>query len=152
MIFIQKAIKRHLTVHITEVGDPMFNHTRENQKGFTLIEMMIVISLISILATIAMPNFQKSVIRAKETSLRRSLFVLRDVIDQYYADHGKYPDSLAALAQEKYIRDVPKDPFTFSESTWILIPPEGEDVEGGIYDVHSGSNLVSLEGDPYNEW
>ncbi|MBU0993996.1 MAG: type II secretion system GspH family protein [Proteobacteria bacterium] len=130
----------------------MANRTGRNQKGFTLIEMMIVISLIGILATMAMPNFQKSVIGARETSLRRSLFVLRDVIDQYYADHGKYPDSLEVLAQEKYIREVPKDPFTFSASTWILIPPEGEDVEGGIYDIHSGANLVSLEGVPYNEW
>jgi general secretion pathway protein G len=114
--------------------------------------MMIVISLIGILATMSIPNFQKAVIRARETSLLRTLFVVRDVIDQYYSDHGKYPDSLSALAEEKYIRSLPKDPFTSSDTTWVLIPPDGEGVEGAVFDIHSGSNLVSLDGVPYNEW
>jgi len=124
---------------------------RQKHGGYTLIELMIVLSIIGILASIAQPNFQKSIIRAKETSLRRSLFVLRDVIDQYYADHGKYPSSLDELVEKKYIRQVPEDPFTRSRSTWILIPPE-DDPGGGVYDVHSGSDLVSLDGTPYNEW
>ena len=125
----------------------------KNQNGFTLIEMMIVIALIGILATIAMPNFQRSIIRARETTLKRDLFILRDVIDQYYSDHGKYPDTLEELSEKKYIRDVPQDPFTGSSSSWILIPPEGDDVEGGVYDIHSGTNLVSPDdGVPYNEW
>lgn len=123
-----------------------------DHRGFTLIEMLIVISLIGILATISAPNFQRYVIRAKETSLRRTLFVLRDVIDQYYGDHGQYPDSLDQLAEERYIRAVPKDPFTNSETTWIIIPPEGGSEAGGVYDVHSGSYLVGLQGVPYNEW
>lgn len=118
--------------------------------GYTLIELMIVLSIIGILVSIAQPNFQKAVIRARETSLRRTLFVLRDVIDQYYADHGKYPDSLQSLVEEHYIRSVPKDPFTNSNTTWIIVPPENE--EGQVYDVHSGSNLVGLNGVPYNEW
>ena len=122
-----------------------------NNKGFTLIEMMTVIAVIGILATIAAPSFQRSVIRAKEASLRNSLFVLRDVLDQYYADHGDYPESLEVLTQTKYIRKVPKDPFTRSEETWILIPPEGEGLSG-VYDIHSGSNKISLYGTPYNEW
>ena len=123
----------------------------KTRKGYTLIEMMIVISIISILATMAMPSFQRSLIRAKETNLRRTLFIMRDTIDQYYADHGRYPDSLQDLETDKYIRQIPMDPFTGSSDTWITIPPEGF-AEGNIYDVHSGSDKVSLEGTPYNEW
>lgn len=123
----------------------------KNNKGFTIIEMLTVIAIISILATIAAPSFQKSVIRAKEASLRNSLFVLRDVLDQYYADHGDYPDTLEVLTQKNYIRAVPKDPFTRSNDTWILIAPEGEGLSG-IYDIHSGSDKISLYGMPYNEW
>ncbi len=122
-----------------------------NQKGFTLIELMIVITIIGILSTIAQPNFARYRVKAKETSLYQMLFVLRDVIDQYYADNGKYPENLALLAENKYIRTVPKDPFTRSNKTWIIIPPDGE-VEGDVYDVHSGSNKVGLNGIPYNEW
>jgi general secretion pathway protein G len=118
--------------------------------GYTLIELMIVLTIIGILVTMAQPNLQKTVIRAKETSLKRSLFVMRDVIDQYYADHGRYPDSLDDLIQNKYMRAVPDDPFTRSNTTWVTIPPEGG--EGAVFDVHSGSRMVSLGGVPYNEW
>jgi general secretion pathway protein G len=128
------------------------NIDKKKQSGYTLIELMIVMSIIGILATIALPNFQKSIIRAKEASLRNSLFILRDVIDQYYADHGAFPESLEVLEEEKYIRAVPEDPLTKSATSWIIIPPEGDDDVGSVYDVHSGSNLVSLNGVPYNEW
>ena len=121
------------------------------RRGYTLIEMLIVLSIISILATMAMPSFQKSLIRAKETNLRRSLFIMRDTIDQFYADHGRYPNSLEDLETEKYVRQIPIDPFTGQSDTWITIPPEGF-AEGNVYDVHSGSDKVGLEGVPYNEW
>lgn len=149
---IRKVIKKRSMAPIIRSGDVSKTPRISDEKGFTLIEMMIVISLIGILATISIPNFQKAVIRAKETTLLRTLFVMRDVIDQYYSDHGKYPDSLNVLADDKYIRSVPKDPFTSSETTWILIPPDGDGVEGAIFDIHSGSDLISLEGSPYNEW
>lgn len=122
-----------------------------NKKGFTLIELMIVITIIGILVSIAQPNFQKAIIRAKETSLRKSLFVLRDVFDQYYTDHGNYPETLEILVEEHYVRAIPEDPFTRSRTSWIVIPPEGSE-ESGVYDVHSGSDLVALNGTPYNEW
>ncbi len=123
----------------------------KDNKGYTLIEMMTVIAIISILATIAVPSFQKSIVRAKEASLRNSLFILRDVIDQYYADQGNYPESLETLVEKRYIRAIPQDPFTGSNDTWILIPAQGEGLSG-IYDVHSGSDRISLYGTPYNEW
>ncbi|WDN90975.1 general secretion pathway protein G [Desulfosarcina sp. BuS5] len=127
--------------------------TMMNRKGYTLIELVIVMAIIAILATIAQPNYERSRIKAKETSLQRSLFIFRDVIDQFYADHGLYPENLNELCDKKYIRAVPKDPFTGSADTWIIIPPEDAEEEGGgIYDVHSGSDKVSLSGVPYNEW
>jgi general secretion pathway protein G len=124
---------------------------KNGRDGYTLIELMVVLTIIGILATMAQPNFQRTIIRAKEASLRQSLFVLRDVIDQYYADHGQYPDILDDLVEKRYIRAIPEDPFTRSMSTWIIIPPEGG-ARGGVYDVHSGSNLIGLNNVPYNEW
>jgi len=150
-MFTQQVIEKPWMERITKTGEPAMV-SKMDQRGFTLIEMLIVISLIGILASISAPNFQRYIIRAKEASLRRTLFVLRDVVDQYYSDHGKYPDDIEDLADEKYIRSVPKDPFTNSTSTWIIIPPEGSSEEGGFYDDHSGSYLVSLQGVPYNEW
>ena len=128
-----------------------------NRKGYTLIELVIVMAIIAILATMAQPNYERTRIKAKETSLQRSLFIFRDVIDQFYADQGSYPENLDELCNKKYIRAVPKDPFTGSADTWIIIPPEdveegGSEVEGGVYDIHSGSDKVSLSGVPYNEW
>ena len=120
-------------------------------KGFTLIEMLIVMAIMGILVTIAAPSFQRSIIRAREASLKHTLFVFRDVIDQYYSDNGKYPETLETLVKSHYIREVAKDPFTGSSETWVLIPPEGDEA-GGVYDVHSGSDRISLDGVPYNEW
>lgn len=118
-------------------------------KGFTLIELLIVVSIIGILATLAAPSYQTSVIKAKEAALRQDLFTLRDVLDQHRADQGKYPPSLQALVSAGYLRRIPKDPFTNSDTSW----QEMTDVsEGGIFDVFSGSEFVGTNGTPYNRW
>jgi general secretion pathway protein G len=120
-----------------------------NAKGFTLIELMIVVSIVGILATIAVPSYQSSVIKARETVLRQDLFTLRELLDHHRADKGKYPPSLDSLVTAGYLRVIPKDPFTNSPNSWQQIM---EPTEGGIFDVYSGSDIVGTNGTPYNQW
>ena len=122
----------------------------KGEGGFTIIEIMIVLTVIGILLAIAQPQFQHYTARAKEAVLKENLFTIRDVIDQYYTDRNRYPDILDDLVTNGYIRQVPVDPFTKSSETWVTIPPDTE--EGGIFDVHSGSDLIAMDGTPYNEW
>ncbi len=125
-----------------------------HSKGFTLIELMIVLAIMGILITIAEPNLKHAIIRAREAVLKENLFQMRDAIDQYYSDNGKYPDALSALVNEhekpkSYLRGIPKDPFT-GNGDWIAVAPEGE--EGGVFDVHSASPLIAQDGTAYNTW
>ncbi len=120
-----------------------------SEGGFTLVELMIVLAIVGILVSLAEPSFQRSILRAREAALTQSLYTIRDVIDQYRADRGAYPEGLATLVEARYLRRVPADPFTRSETTWQEILDEEE---GGLFDVHSGSDLVSVDGTPYNEW
>lgn len=122
-------------------------------RGFTFVEVMIVLVVIGILVTLAVPSFTTSVHRAREAALRENLFILRDVIDQHYADHGTYPPALEVLVEKRYLRKIPKDPITGSESTWILVPDTDEHgVEAGIFDVKSGSDQSAMDGTVYNTW
>ena len=121
--------------------------------GFTLIEILIVISIIGILITLAQPSFNRAVTAAKEATLKENLFVFRDVIDQYYADNAKYPESLNALVEKGYIRKIPKDPITDSAETWVLVPANDEQGQPvGIYDVKSGSDRTAHDGSRFSDW
>ena len=135
----------------------------ERESGFTLLELIIVIAIIGILATIAMPALKDVPRRANEAVLKTNLHTLRDVIDQYYGDKGKYPTSMQQLVEAGYLRKVPNDPMTKRNDTWTFEyeqtdpdnpQPESDtgDASPGITDVHSGSPLLSLDGTPYREW
>jgi general secretion pathway protein G len=135
---------------------PALDTHTPNSSGFTLIELMIVVAIMGILITIAAPNLKVSLIRAREAVLKEDLFQMREAIDQYYADNGKYPPTLKDLinTQERtrsYLRDIPKDPFTGADD-WITVAPEGADAEGGVFDVHSASPLLAVDGTAYNTW
>ena len=119
------------------------------QHGFTLLELMIVVSIIGILATLAVPSYQSSVVKAREAVLRQDLSTFRDVLDQHKADQGKYPLSLSALVGEGYLRAIPKDPFTGATTTWQEI---SDPVNGGVADIFSGAEYVGTNGTPYNRW
>jgi general secretion pathway protein G len=127
---------------------------RRSDAGFTLIELITVVALISILAAIALPNYRQAIIQSKEAVLREDLYRFRDLIDQYYADKGKYPGSLQSLVDDGYLRRVPNDPIT-GQADWTEVPaePDPDNPEAtGIYDVRSASDQLSLNGTPYSEW
>ena len=125
------------------------------KKGYTLLELMIVVAIVGILVSLAIPNFQQSAMKAKETALKQNLFTMRAVLDQYYADRGDYPDSLESLVEAQYLRSIPMDPFTKSSTTWVEIfeeQEEGDDSPAGVYDIKSGSEADAVDGTPYKEW
>lgn len=124
----------------------------KNEKGFTLIELMIVLVIIGILATLTGPSYRESVIKAREAALKKDLYIFRDIIDQYYADNGIYPPSLQDIVSKGYIRALPFDPFTKASDTWVEVMVEGDEKETGVYDVKSGSDLVGTSNVPYNQW
>ena len=129
---------------------------RRGAGGFTLIEMMIVMSLIVILASIGLTMYTNSQTSAREAVLSEDLFRMRDAIDQYYADKNRYPASLDALVTDKYLRAIPADPFTNSSETWQTTLSEGDpanpSAEPGIFDVKSGSDRMGTDGRPYADW
>ena len=124
--------------------------------GFTLIELLIVMSIIVILVSVAIPMYQKSILRTREAVLRSNLMTLRTTIDEYTYDKQKAPQALQDLVQEGYLKEVPKDPITDSNSAWRIIMEDAaqsvNQTEPGIFDVQSGSDKMGLDGTPYSEW
>ncbi|HVS20535.1 MAG TPA: prepilin-type N-terminal cleavage/methylation domain-containing protein [Pyrinomonadaceae bacterium] len=124
------------------------------ERGFTLLELMIVISILIILVSVALPQYQKTIKHAQETVLRDDLFKMRSLIDQYAADKGKLPQSLDDLVSERYMREIPPDPITDKKDWSIVTGDDPNSTEGGsgVTDVHSSSGEVSTAGTPYSEW
>lgn len=118
-------------------------------KGFTLIEMLIVMAMIALLLTIALPRYFGSLDRSKDIALQENLKVLRVSLDRFYADKGRFPEHLDELVEQKYLRSVPIDPITESSQTWILLPARDSDM-GGIADVKSGATGQAQDGRTYD--
>lgn len=120
------------------------------RRGFTLIELLVVLAIVALLLTLAVPRYFPTIDSAKETVLADNLRNTRDVIDQFYADRGRYPESLEQLVEKKYLRSLPVDPITDSTTTWILIPPQ-DATKGNVYGIRSGAPGNSRSGKPYSE-
>lgn len=122
-------------------------------RGFTLIELIVVMAIVALLAGIAAPRYFASVDRARANSLRSSLAIMRDALDKYAADKGRYPDSLQQLVDDRYLRTVPLDPLTDSADTWVTQPPPADaDLAGQVADVRSGATGRAPDGSPYADW
>jgi general secretion pathway protein G len=134
----------------------MERNTVSGKRGFTILELMIVLTIIAILATIAIPMYQAVVLRSKETVLKNNLHELRTTIDQYTADKKKAPQSLQDLVDAGYYRQIPVDPITNSKDTWETVTDTSisspDQTQSGVVDVKSGSTAISSEGTPYNSW
>jgi general secretion pathway protein G len=141
---------------LTRSGEQSGRPRAFGRNGYTLIEMIIVMAIISILIAIAVPLYQKSLLRTKESLLKNNLFTLRTVIDEYTYDKQKAPQTLDDLVNDGYLRAVPLDPITNSSQSWRLVMEDAvtsvDQTMPGIYDVRSGSDQKSLEGTPYAEW
>lgn len=128
----------------------------QSTRGFTLVELIVVMTILVTLATIGLVQYRQSLIFARESVLRDDLFKMRDAIDQYYADKNQYPTALDDLVSGGYLRALPKDPFTASVETWQAIPaepdPNNPTAAQGIYDVKSGSDQTAMDGTKYSDW
>jgi general secretion pathway protein G len=120
------------------------------KSGFTLIELLVVMVIVSLLLTIAIPRYFGGLQKTKETVLRQTLAVTRDALDKYYGDNGKYPDTLDVLVSKRYLRAMPVDPITESNSTWTVVAPE-DPSKGGVYDLHSGAEGMGRDGKPFRD-
>jgi len=123
----------------------------KRRTGFTLIELLVVMAIIAMLLSITMPRYFHSVDKSKEAALHSDLNGMRDAIDKYYGDNGKYPESLDDLVVKKYLRSIPPDPLTGSNQTWVVVAPEGS-VQGKVYNVRSAAPGNAKDGTAYAQW
>jgi general secretion pathway protein G len=141
---------------IRPFGDRRGSGPRDGERGFTLIELLVVATILVVLAGIGLVQYKNGVIHAREGVLKTDLFNMRDAIDQYYADKGQYPGTLDELVSAGYLRKVPEDPFTNSNSTWQTIQSEPDannpTAAPGVYDVKSGADATALDGTKYSDW
>ena len=149
-------VRTSVTRTITNRLQALRRRRAGSQHGWTLIELLVVLSIIMILASMGLVQYRNSVLTAKEATLRSNLMIMRDAIDQYYADKNRYPSSLDALVSDGYLRRIPEDPFTQSTDSWVPVQSEPDtsnpNAEPGIFDVKSGSDKTSIAGTPYSEW
>lgn len=130
-------------------GEPELKH--QSKRGFTLVELMVVMAIIALLLSLALPRYFNHLESSRETILKQDLAVMRDAIDKYHADRGRYPDSLDELVSARYLRSQPVDPITERADTWQAVsPPEGE--AGNLYDIKSGAPGTAKDGSAYAEW
>jgi general secretion pathway protein G len=122
------------------------------RKGFTLIELLVVMAVIATLLTIAVPRYFQHLDRAREAALRESLAVMRDAVDKYRGDTGRYPESLDDLVSKRYLRKVPPDPITESTDSWLIVPPPDEPGARKVWDIRSGAEGQGLNGTDYSTW
>jgi general secretion pathway protein G len=121
------------------------------KSGFTLIELIVTLSIIALLVSIIAPHYTGRILRAEEAVLRENLLLLRDALDKHYSDAGRYPDALAELVSKRYLRALPRDPLTRTTDSWIVVPPADRE-KGGVYDVHSAASGTGSDGKPYAQW
>lgn len=124
---------------------------KARSRGYTLIELLVAMAILAMLLSLAVPRYFGGVDKAKETMLREDLYRMRDAIDKYHGDHGRYPDKLDDLVAKKYLRRLPPDPLTDSDTTWTVVPPD-DPRKGGVYDVRSGAPGNGRDGTAYAGW
>lgn len=131
--------------------NPLRLFPRARSNGFTLIELLVTMAIIALLLSLAAPRYFSGIDKAKETILKENLHQMRDSIDKFYADRGRYPANLEELVTQKYLRKIPPDPVTDSDRSWIMVPPS-DPQKGGVYDVKSGASGTARDGATYDSW
>lgn len=144
---IHLAPKKIVMACLTQNGS-LLNRVK---RGFTLIELLVVLAILALLVTMATPRYIDRFDKAKETLLKQELQTVRESIDKFYADEGKFPDTLEELVEKKYLNKLPHDPITEKSDTWEIVAPT-DDFEGNVSDIHSGSSAQAADGSPYASW